>query len=232
MNVVLVMFRENGDRRSFSLTRDVTVIGRREDADFRIPLTDVSRKHCRLVKEGNYLVVEDLGSANGTYLNGQRVTDAELNPGDTLQIGPVQFLVQIDGLPHDEELPSHNTMAGRAVALGAADGVGTMAAPSLPPQPPLELSDAPSMPQFPPVPMTTPVHKLAPNAPTIDETPEEAGEILDAADELEEISEEGELVEDPTDLVEVNDDIIFDDTAHDAGNPDDVIIDFGDDKKA
>src|SRR5690606_14974980 len=61
MNVVLVMFRENGERRSFSLTRDVTVIGRREDADFRIPLSDVSRKHSRLIKDGDTLLIEDLG---------------------------------------------------------------------------------------------------------------------------------------------------------------------------
>jgi predicted component of type VI protein secretion system len=224
------MFRENGDRRSFSLTRDVTVIGRREDADFRIPLTDVSRKHCRLVKDGNYLLIEDLGSANGTYLNGQRVTDAELSPGDTLQIGPVQFLVQIDGVPAEDDLPGQNTMVGRAVPLAMSNDASLeaqvpspepMVRPEAPvPSPPM----APPMP--PPIPpVSVPVHKLAPNAPTIDETPEEAGEILDAAGELEEI------VEDPTDLVEVSDDIIFDDTAHDAGNPDDVIIDFGESEK-
>ncbi|GIW77596.1 MAG: hypothetical protein KatS3mg104_2659 [Phycisphaerae bacterium] len=104
MNVVLVMFRENGERRSFSLTRDVTLVGRREDADFRIPLSDVSRKHCRLIKDGNQLIVEDLGSANGTFHNGQRVTESEVAPGDTLQFGSIRFIVQIDGVPSEEEL--------------------------------------------------------------------------------------------------------------------------------
>src|SRR5262245_14722719 len=61
MQVVLVMFRPEGDRRSFSITRDVTVIGRREDCDFRIPLGEISRKHCRLLKDGDSLRVEDLG---------------------------------------------------------------------------------------------------------------------------------------------------------------------------
>ncbi len=116
MNVVLVMFRENGERRSFSLTRDITVVGRREDADFRIPLTDVSRKHCRLIKDGNQLVIEDLGSANGTFHNGQRVQgDAEISAGDTLQIGPVQFVVQIDGVPSEEDL------MGDAVQASSSD---------------------------------------------------------------------------------------------------------------
>jgi len=104
MNVVLVMFRENGERRSFSLSRDVTVVGRREDADFRIPLSDVSRKHTRLIKDGDTLLVEDLGSSNGTYHNGVRVQEAEVHPGDTLQIGPIQFVVQINGVPTEDEL--------------------------------------------------------------------------------------------------------------------------------
>jgi len=104
MQVVLVMFRQDGERRSFSITRDVTVIGRREDCDFRIPLGEVSRKHCRLIKDGNSLRLEDLGSSNGTFRNGERVQEAELNPGDTLQVGPVIFVLQIDGVPGDDEL--------------------------------------------------------------------------------------------------------------------------------
>jgi predicted component of type VI protein secretion system len=104
MQVVLVMFRQDGERRSFSITRDVTVIGRREDCDFRIPLGEVSRKHCRLIKDGSSLRLEDLGSSNGSFRNGERVQEAELNPGDTLQVGPVIFVLQIDGVPADDEL--------------------------------------------------------------------------------------------------------------------------------
>lgn len=113
MDVILVMFREDGERRSFSLTKDVTVIGRREDADLRIPLSDVSRKHCRLMKDGDYLIVEDLGSSNGTYVNGQRIHEAELHPGDQLFVGPMQFVVQINGQPDDRHL---KVPAGVAVA--------------------------------------------------------------------------------------------------------------------
>jgi predicted component of type VI protein secretion system len=104
MQVVLVMFRPDGERRSFSITRDMTIIGRREDSDLRIPLGDVSRKHCRLIKDGDALRVEDLGSSNGTYCNGTRITQCDLTPGDTLQVGPVVFVTQIDGTPADEDL--------------------------------------------------------------------------------------------------------------------------------
>jgi pSer/pThr/pTyr-binding forkhead associated (FHA) protein len=104
MQVVLVMFRGEGERRSFSITRDVTIVGRREDCDFRIPLGEISRKHCRIVKDDSSLKVEDLGSSNGTFHNGERVQACELAPGDTLQVGSVAFVVQIDGSPVDDEL--------------------------------------------------------------------------------------------------------------------------------
>jgi len=105
MRVVLAMFRPDGERRSFSVVRDLTVIGRREDCDLRIPLGEISRKHCRLIKDGDSLRLEDLGSSNGTYHNGTRIQkEATLAPGDQIQIGSVRFVVQIDGVPADEDL--------------------------------------------------------------------------------------------------------------------------------
>jgi pSer/pThr/pTyr-binding forkhead associated (FHA) protein len=123
MQAILVMFRSTGERRSFSVTRDVTVIGRREDCDLIIPLGEVSRKHCRLVKDGDLLKVEDLGSANGTYLNGQRVQESLLAPGDTVQVGPVVFVLQIDGVPADDELRPVIAESASAGAGGAAPDV-------------------------------------------------------------------------------------------------------------
>jgi pSer/pThr/pTyr-binding forkhead associated (FHA) protein len=104
MQVVLVMFRADGERRSFSVVRDMTVIGRREDCDLRIPVGDISRKHARLIRDGDTIRVEDLGSSNGTFHNGQRVQEAVLSPGDLVQLGPVSFIVQIDGVPADDEI--------------------------------------------------------------------------------------------------------------------------------
>jgi predicted component of type VI protein secretion system len=104
MQAVLVMFRNDGEPRSFSITRDITVIGRREDCDLRIPLGDVSRKHCRLIHDGEIFRVEDLGSSNGTFRNGERVQEATLQAGDSVQLGPVVFVLQIDGVPADDQL--------------------------------------------------------------------------------------------------------------------------------
>jgi pSer/pThr/pTyr-binding forkhead associated (FHA) protein len=105
MQVVLVMFRGEGDRRSFSVTRDVTVIGRREDCELRIPVSEVSRKHCRIIRDGDTVRAEDLGSSNGTFHNGQRISGGVvLQPGDSIQVGPVVFVMQVDGVPADDEL--------------------------------------------------------------------------------------------------------------------------------
>jgi predicted component of type VI protein secretion system len=151
MQVVLVMFRGEGDRRSFSLPRDVTVMGRREDCDLRIPLGEVSRKHCRLIADGDTLKIEDLGSSNGTFVNGQRIQESPVNPGDVIQIGPIMFVVQIDGTPADEDIvaptfapavaspdPEDTNMAVAAAAAGGRsrtddDGEGSI--PGIPGMP-------------------------------------------------------------------------------------------------
>lgn len=104
MQVVLVMFRSGADRRSFSLPKPTTVIGRREDCDLRIPLAEVSRKQCRMIVEGESLRIEDLGSSNGTFVNGKRIQEAIIKAGDTVGIGPVTFVVQIDGQPSDDKI--------------------------------------------------------------------------------------------------------------------------------
>lgn len=98
MEIVLVMFRD-GERREFPLAADETIIGRRQDCGLRIPTKDVSRQHCVLLVEGESLTVKDLGSSNGTFVNDKRIAETELDAGDCLKVGPVTFVVQIDGLP-------------------------------------------------------------------------------------------------------------------------------------
>ena len=128
MQAVLVMFRTDGERRSFSITRDMTVVGRREDCDLRIPLGDISRKHCRFVRDGDTLRIEDLGSSNGTYHNGARVDkEALLQPGDSIQVGPVVFVLQVDGHPADEDL---HPMAADAGGMPLYSGGGNHGAPA------------------------------------------------------------------------------------------------------
>ena len=99
MDIKLVMFKRDGQRKEFMIHRDKTLIGRGEDCALRIPLLSISRRHCELIKGEDVLTVRDLASSNGTYVNNQRVNEKHLKAGDRLTLGPTVFTVQIDGEP-------------------------------------------------------------------------------------------------------------------------------------
>ncbi len=121
MDVQLVMWKEDGVRRNFDLKRSVSIIGRGGDCDFQIPLAIISRRHCQLTRKDNRLMVKDLGSSNGTYLNNKRVLQAEVHAGDTLTVGPVIFTILIDGQPTDPKpAPTVLTPPAEAAAESAA----------------------------------------------------------------------------------------------------------------
>lgn len=101
MDLVLVIFKEDGQRREFSLLKERTSIGRSDESDLQIPLPTVSRNHCEVVIQDNAPVLKDIDSSNGTYHNNQRIADSQtLVAGDHIRVGPVTFTVVIDGEPH------------------------------------------------------------------------------------------------------------------------------------
>jgi pSer/pThr/pTyr-binding forkhead associated (FHA) protein len=70
-------------------------MGRAPRADFIVEAALVSRLHCRFkLDDHNQLDVEDLGSTNGTWVNGHKVEKAPLSPGDKVKIGRVEFAVR------------------------------------------------------------------------------------------------------------------------------------------
>ena len=129
MEVVLVMFKDD-ERREFPLAKTRTILGRRQDCDLRIPTRDVSRRHCEITpgEKRSEVIVRDLGSSNGTYLNGKRIAESTLKPGDRLTVGPVTFIVQIDGEPatiKPEDAAPFLEEAEAVVTPVPADGVDT-----------------------------------------------------------------------------------------------------------
>ena len=73
------------------------LIGRAVGCDLRLPLSAVSRHHCLLRIDRGEATLTDLGSSNGTHVNGQRVTGTiRLRPGDRLRIGSSLFIVEMD----------------------------------------------------------------------------------------------------------------------------------------
>ena len=99
METSLILVRPGSQKREVPLKRERSVIGRRDDCQIRIPLGSVSRQHCELVHDGKSLSVRDLGSANGTWVNQQKVVEQVLKAGDLLAVGPCVFVVRVDGKP-------------------------------------------------------------------------------------------------------------------------------------
>jgi len=78
------------------LPRSMKTMGRAARADFIVDAPLVSRLHCRVsLDTRDRLDVEDLGSTNGTWVNGRKVKRAKLVAGDKLKVGRVEFVVKI-----------------------------------------------------------------------------------------------------------------------------------------
>jgi hypothetical protein len=82
---------------SFDLMDPVTLLGRDETSDLLLPLPWVSRRHARLRVHPWGVHIEDLGSLNGIYVNGQRMREATLTTGDRLALGDQVFAVEYIG---------------------------------------------------------------------------------------------------------------------------------------
>jgi pSer/pThr/pTyr-binding forkhead associated (FHA) protein len=83
--------------------KDVTLVGRKEDCDLRLDHKSVSKLHCVIVKTDGLLLLRDLGSTNGTRVNGTRIRRAALLPNDQLTIANYSFKIRLGG----EEPPAN-----------------------------------------------------------------------------------------------------------------------------
>ena len=111
----------NGDE-IVDITKDLTLFGRDDDCDVRLNHKSVSKLHCVIVKTDGLLLLRDLGSTNGTRVNGQRVRRAALLPNDQLTIANLKYQVRF-GAELEAELAAE-------VAPGApVEGPGPVQAP-------------------------------------------------------------------------------------------------------
>src|SRR5262245_56919304 len=78
------------------ITKDLVVIGRKEECDVRLEHKSVSKMHCVLVRTDGLLLLRDLGSTNGTRVNGIRVRRAALLPNDQLSVANHKFRVHLE----------------------------------------------------------------------------------------------------------------------------------------
>jgi pSer/pThr/pTyr-binding forkhead associated (FHA) protein len=81
--------------KEYRITKPITVIGRASNCDIVLRSAEVSKRHCQLVLGSDHLVVEDLGSSNGTQINGRVIQRSLLRDGDRLGVGQHTLIARL-----------------------------------------------------------------------------------------------------------------------------------------
>src|SRR3954453_14942322 len=124
MDFQLVVLRGRSATTALKLGDGVTTAGRHDECQIRLKSSEVSRRHCQFFEKNGMLLVKDMGSANGTFLNGKKIEGQRgLEPGDELTIGPVKLRVEKLGQP---------SPAAKA-ATGPKPGDTAVPTPTVPP---------------------------------------------------------------------------------------------------
>ena len=92
----LVILTQGLTGRAYELNVDRTTIGRVEDNLFQIAESSVSSHHCEVLLRGSDVVIKDLNSTNGTFINGEPITESVLKPGQTLRLGQVELKLETE----------------------------------------------------------------------------------------------------------------------------------------
>jgi predicted component of type VI protein secretion system len=117
----LVILSEGLTGKAHELTVDKTTVGRVDDNTFPIPEGSVSSHHCEILLRGVDVVVRDLNSTNGTYINGNQVAgEAPLKPGQILRLGQIEMrLEDASAKPAaPKKLPDQTMVIPQGVKLG------------------------------------------------------------------------------------------------------------------
>jgi hypothetical protein len=95
---LLVVVRGANVGSRFALTAPLTTIGRHPESDVFLDDVTVSRRHAEVRRDADGgLVLTDVGSLNGTYVNSERIDQAELSEGDQVQVGKFRLVVVVGG---------------------------------------------------------------------------------------------------------------------------------------
>jgi len=101
----LVILTHGMTGRTHELKVDKTTIGRVEDNTFQIAEPSVSSHHCEVLLRGSEVVIKDLNSTNGTFINDEKITESVLKPGHTLRLGQVELRLE-NGAAATPEAPA------------------------------------------------------------------------------------------------------------------------------
>jgi pSer/pThr/pTyr-binding forkhead associated (FHA) protein len=120
----LVVLTQSMAGRSYDLATERTTVGRVEDNAFQIAEPSVSSRHCEILLQGGDIVIKDLNSTNGTFINGEKISEGVLKPGQTLRLGNVELKLDVPGAPSAPASPPPSTSTP-----GASTAPATSATP-------------------------------------------------------------------------------------------------------
>ena len=114
----LVILSAGMTGRTQELKVEKTTIGRVEDNTFQIAEASVSSHHCEVLLRGSDVVVKDLNSTNGTFINGEKVTERVIKPGQILRLGQIEMRLETDAPATSTKKPIDQTLVmQRGVSL-------------------------------------------------------------------------------------------------------------------
>jgi hypothetical protein len=134
------------------ITKDAVIVGRDPSCEVVIPDGSVSRKHARIERRGDVWAVVDQASANGTFLDSQRVADAGLRDGQELRFGAVPFRVEIEGAAAATDQTIATAAVPSATMIQPSPLAPPPPRPPAPPPPPAAAPPAGAPPPLPPPP--------------------------------------------------------------------------------
>lgn len=136
LEVILVRVTKNGSTTPVPLTHERTLVGRLDDCHIRVPVAGISRKHCEIVVADGSIVINDLGSSNGTYVNQDRISGSQpLCAGDLISFGGLVFLVVVNGEPGEIEAEMMFEDGFPEVDEASASASGPAPKPAVAPKP-------------------------------------------------------------------------------------------------
>lgn len=93
----LVVLNQGLSGKSCEIKPEKVTIGRVEDNAFVLAEQSVSSHHCEVFLRGTDVVIKDLESTNGTFINGDKISESVLKPGQALRIGSVELKLELEG---------------------------------------------------------------------------------------------------------------------------------------
>ena len=132
----LVIQNQGMTGRACELQTDRTTIGRVEDNTFQIADPSVSSHHCEVHLRGSEILIRDLNSTNGSFINGEKIAEQVLKPGQTLRLGQVELKLEAEGAASAPPAPGSppapakkqvdaTMLIPRGVSLGELEKGGT-----------------------------------------------------------------------------------------------------------